>query len=249
MDNLICQVSSLDNRIRKNTFVFLKSLLSLLGQDLKAHYIAFVRKSFLNHRVMNLTGVYFSKLIFRSSLFLSASLNAQIAVNQQVEKQFDLQLFTNCLIEEMHLQFEGLKLDTSLHYILTAENIYKKNSDGTYKLGPDGKLIVLKDAQEVAGNPPCFVLRDKGKVNIRMDERMEARRIVSHYKYEILQNRRGWDVTQAGLRKMGIIRFDAIVINKNGIILYALVLDNNFDRESAIMDTVENKVFNTPKSH
>ena len=46
-------------------------------------------------------------------------------------------------------------------------------------------------------------------------------------------------VTEDGLKRLGFVEFDALAINKNGIILYALVIDNNFDRNSIIIDADE----------
>ena len=37
-------------------------------------------------------------------------------------------IFQNALIAEMRTQFPGLKLDTTLNYLLRAENQYKKNA-------------------------------------------------------------------------------------------------------------------------
>jgi hypothetical protein len=58
-------------------------------------------------------------------------------VNAQVinpEMGFDCAVFQKALVSEMQRQFKGLKLDTTLNYLLRAENEYKKNSDGTYAL-------------------------------------------------------------------------------------------------------------------
>lgn len=158
-------------------------------------------------------------------------------------KGFDVALFQKALVDEMYIQFPGLNLDTTLHYVLKAENVYEKNPDGTNKVvlaEKDGKktytYVVLKDAQDVAGNPSCFTSRDKGKVDIQKSEKEEAKRIVTGYKNEVLAGRRKIDVTEEGLSKLGYVEFDALVINKNGIILYALVIDRNFDRDSVIVD-------------
>lgn len=152
------------------------------------------------------------------------------------EKGFDMGIFQNALIAEMRTQFPGLKLDTTLNYLLRAENEYKKNADGTYAFISDRKLIILKDAQEVAGNPTCWTLRNQGNVNILNNELAEAQRIVSKYKNEVLV-KRDWPVTENGLKRLGFVEFDALAINKNGIILYALVIDNNFDYNSIMIET------------
>ena len=152
------------------------------------------------------------------------------------EKGFDMGIFQNALIAEMRTQFPGLKLDTTLNYLLRAENEYKKNADGTYAFTSDRKLIILKDAQEVAGNPTCWTLRNQGNVNILNNELAEAQRIVSKYKNEVLV-KRDWPVTENGLKRLGFVEFDALAINKNGIILYALVIDNNFDYNSIMIET------------
>ena len=47
------------------------------------------------------------------------------------DKGFDMGIFQNALIAEMRLQFPGLKLDTTLNYLLRAENEYKKNAKYT----------------------------------------------------------------------------------------------------------------------
>ena len=60
--------------------------------------------------------------------------------------------------------------------------------------------------------------------------------VASKYKNKVLV-KRDWPVTENGLKKLGFVEFDALAINKNGIILYALVIDNNFDRNSVIIDT------------
>jgi hypothetical protein len=172
-------------------------------------------------------------------LFLLAiliqKLNAQ-PINS--EKGFDMGIFQNALISEMRIQFPVLKLDTTLNYLLRAENEYKKNTDGSYAFTSDRKLIIIKDAQEVAGNPTCWPLSHKGNVNILNNELAEAKRIVSKYKNEVLV-KRDWPVTEDGLKRLGFVEFDALAINKNGTILYALVIDNNFDRNSLIIDTDE----------
>jgi hypothetical protein len=151
-------------------------------------------------------------------------------------KGFDMGIFQKSLIEEMSLQFPGLELDTTLNYVLRAENEYKKNSDGSYVFTSDRKLIIIKDAQDVADNPTCWTLINKGNVNILNNELAEAKRIVSKYKNEVLV-KRDWPVTEKGLKRLGFVEFDALAINKNGTILYALVIDNNFDRNSLIIDT------------
>ena len=152
------------------------------------------------------------------------------------EKGFDMIIFQNALIAEMGLQFPCLKLDTTLNYLLRAENEYKKNADGSYAFTSDRKLIILKEAQEVADNPTCWPLRHEGNVNILNNELAEAKRIVTKYKNEVLI-KRGWDLTENGLKKLGFVEFDALAINKNGTVLFALVIDNNFDRNSVIIDT------------
>ena len=145
-------------------------------------------------------------------------------------------IFQNALIVEMRTQFPGLKLDTTLNYLLRAENEYKKNADGSYAFTSDRKLIILKEAQEVADNPTCWPLRHEGNVNILNNELAEAKRIVSKYKNEVLV-KRDWPITENGLKRLGFVEFDALAINKNGTVLYALVIDNNFDRNSLIIDT------------
>ena len=152
------------------------------------------------------------------------------------EKGFDMIIFQNALIAEMGLQFPGLKLDTTLNYVLRAENEYKKNSDGSYIFTSDRTRIIIKDAQEVADNPTCWPMRHEGNVNILNNELAEAKRIVSKYKNEVLV-KRDWPITENGLKRLGFVEFDALAINKNGTILYALVIDNNFDRNSLIIDT------------
>jgi hypothetical protein len=154
------------------------------------------------------------------------------------DKGFDMSIFQIALISEMHIQFPGLKLDTTLNNVLRAENEYKKNTDGSFAFTSDRKLIIIKDAQEVAGNPTCWPLSHKGNVNILNNELAEAKRIVSKYKNEVLV-KRDWPVTEDGLKRLGFVEFDALAINKNGTILYALVIDNNFDRNSLIIDTDE----------
>jgi hypothetical protein len=166
---------------------------------------------------------------------LIQKLNAQ-PINS--EKGFDMGIFQTALISEMRIQFPVLKLDTTLNYLLRAENEYKKNTDGSYAFTSDRKLIIIKDAQEVAGNPTCWPLSHKGNVNILNNELAEAKRIVSKYKNEVLV-KRDWPVTEDGLKRLGFVEFDALAINKNGTILYALVIDNNFDRNSLIIDTDE----------
>lgn len=163
---------------------------------------------------------------------LMQNVNAQ-PINS--EKGFDMVIFQKSLITEMRTQFPGLKLDSTLNYILRAENEYKKNADGSNAFTSDRKLIILKDAQEVAGNPTCWTMRDKGNVNILNNELTEAQRIVTKYKNEVLV-KRGWDLKENGLKKLGFVEFDALAINKNGTILYALVIDNNLDRNSIIID-------------
>ena len=145
-------------------------------------------------------------------------------------------IFQNALIVEMRTQFPGLKLDTTINYLLRAENEYKKNADGSYAFTSDRKLIILKEAQEVAGNPTCRPLRHQGNVNILNNELAEAKRIVSKYKNEVLV-KRDWPVTEDGLKRLGFVEFDALAINKNGIILYALVIENNFDYNSIMIET------------
>ena len=135
----------------------------------------------------------------------------------------------------MRTRFPGLKLDTTINYLLRAENEYKKNADGSYAFTSDRKLIIIKDAQEVAGNPTCWPLSHKGNVNILNNELAEAKRIVSKYKNEVLI-KRDWPVTEDGLKRLGFVEFDALAINKNGTILYALVIDNNLDRNAIIVD-------------
>ena len=152
------------------------------------------------------------------------------------EKGFDMIIFQNALIAEMGLQFPCLKLDTTLNYLLRAENEYKKNSDGSYIFTSDRKRIIIKDAQEVADNPTCWPLRHEGNVNILNNELAEAKRIVSKYKNEVLV-KRDWPVNENGLKRLGFVEFDALAINKNGTVLFALVIDNNFDRNSVIIDT------------
>ena len=46
-------------------------------------------------------------------------------------------------------------------------------------------------------------------------------------------------VTEDGLKRLGFVEFDALAINKNVTFLYALVIDNNFDRNSIIIDADE----------
>ena len=152
------------------------------------------------------------------------------------DKGFDMIIFQNALIAEMGLQFPCLKLDTTLNYLLRAENEYKKNADGSYAFTSDRKLIILKEAQEVADNPTCWPLRHEGNVNILNNELAEAKRIVSKYKNEVLV-KRDWPVNENGLKRLGFVEFDALAINKNGTVLFALVIDNNFDRNSVIIDT------------
>ncbi len=169
-------------------------------------------------------------------LFLLAILIQKVnAQPKNSEKGFDMSIFQNALISEMRIQFPGLKLDTTLNNVLRAENEYKKNADGSFAFISDHKLIIVKDAQEVAGNPTCWTTRDKGNVNILNNELTEAQGIVTKYKNEILA-KRGWDVTENGLKKLGFVEFDALAINKNGTILYALVIDNNLDRNAIIVD-------------
>jgi hypothetical protein len=177
-------------------------------------------------KISLITTVFFLFLI-------GPKVNAQ-AINP--EMGFDFAVFQKALVSEMQRQFKGLKLDTTLNYLLRAENEYKKNSDGTYALTSERKLIILKDAQEVAGYPASWATREKGNVNILNNELGEAQRIVTKYKNEVLSKRRGYDVAEDGLKKLGYVEFGALVINKNGTILYALVLDNNFERNSVILD-------------
>ena len=175
-------------------------------------------------------------LIAIAAIFIASVTTAQIkAQPADTAKGFDVNVFQKALVDEMYIQFSGLSLDTTLDYVLKAENVYEKNSDGTYKLTEDRKPIVLKEAQEVAGNPSCFTSRDKGNVNILSSEKEEAKRIVAQYKNK-LKEKRNIDVTQDGLSKLGYVEFDALAINKNGTILYALVIDRNFDRNSVIVD-------------
>ena len=175
-------------------------------------------------------------LIAIAAIFITSATTAQVkAQPADTAKGFDVNVFQKALVDEMYIQFSGLSLDTTLDYVLKAENVYEKNSDGTYKLTEDRKPIVLKEAQEVAGNPSCFTSRDKGNVNILSSEKEEAKRIVAQYKNK-LKEKRNIDVTQDGLSKLGYVEFDALVINKNGTILYALVIDRNFDRNSVIVD-------------
>ena len=175
-------------------------------------------------------------LIAIAAIFIASVTTAQIkAQPADTAKGFDVNVFQKALVDEMYIQFSGLNLDTTLDYVLKAENVYEKNSDGTYKLTEDRKPIVLKEAQEVAGNPSCFTSRDKGNVNILSSEKEEAKRIVAQYKNK-LKEKRNIDVTQDGLSKLGYVEFDALAINKNGTILYALVIDRNFDRNSVIVD-------------
>jgi len=152
------------------------------------------------------------------------------------DKGFDMSIFQMALISEMHIQFPGLKLDTTLNNVLRAENEYKKNADGSFAFTSDHKLIILKDAQEVVGNPTCWTTRDKGNVNILNNKLEESQRIVAKYKNEVLAKIRGYDVTANGLKRLGFVEFDVLAINKNGTILYALVIDNNLDRSSIIID-------------
>ena len=175
------------------------------------------------------------KIIITSFLIsiIIQKLNAQ-PINS--DKGFDMIIFQNALIAEMGLQFPGLKLDTTLNYLLRAENEYKKNADGSYAFTSDRKLIILKEAQEVADNPTCWPLRHEGNVNILNNELAEAKRIVSKYKNEVLV-KRDWPVNENGLKRLGFVEFDALAINKNGTVLFALVIDNNFDRNSVIIDT------------
>ena len=79
-------------------------------------------------------------------------------------------------------------------------------------------------------------MRHQGNVNILNNELAEAKRIVSKYKNEVLV-KRDWPVTEDGLKRLGFVEFDALAINKNGIILYALVIDNNFDYNSIMIET------------
>jgi hypothetical protein len=180
------------------------------------------------------------KLIAIAAIVIASVTTAQVkAQPADTAKGFDVGLFQKALVDEMYIQFPGLNLDTTLDYVLRAENVYEKNSDGTNKLVdlPNGKktYVVLKEAQEVAGNPSCFTARDKGKATITANEKEEAKRIVTEYK-ERLVKRLAIDVTPEGLDKLGYVEFDALAINKNGIILYALVIDRNFDRNSVIVD-------------
>jgi len=181
------------------------------------------------------------KLIAIAVIIIASVTTAQVkAQPADTSKGFDVALFQKALVDEMYTQFPGLNLDTTLDYVLKAENVYEKNPDGTNKVVdlPNGKrgYVVLEDAQDVAGNPSCFTSRDKGNVNILGNEKEEAKRIVTKYKNEVLAGKRKIDVTEDGLSKLGYVEFDALVINKNGTILYALVIDRNFDRDSVIVD-------------
>ena len=172
------------------------------------------------------------KLIAIAAIVIASVTTAQVkAQPADTAKGFDVSLFQKALVDEMYIQFPGLNLDTTLDYVLRAENVYEKNSDGTNKLVdlPNGKktYVVL--------NPSCFTARDKGKASITANEKEEAKRIVTEYK-ERLVKRLAIDVTPEGLGKLGYVEFDALTINKNGIILYALVIDRNFDRNSVIVD-------------
>ena len=58
-------------------------------------------------------------------------------------------IFQNSLIVEMRTQFPGLKLDTTINYLLRAENEYKKNADGSYAFTSDRKLIILNEPKKL----------------------------------------------------------------------------------------------------
>ena len=156
----------------------------------------------------------FINLIFRAMkklaliLILSSSqlVNGQTRGLENPGKGFDFDLFQKTLIEEMGIQFEWMKEDTTISEVASSRNSKESNYH------------------------PCHVTKKGGMVDLEENEIDQAKRLVSEYK-EYLYNSPYFGGEKA-LRKY-YSDFSAIATEQlGGLIRYGIVVDNNISRES-----------------
>jgi hypothetical protein len=146
------------------------------------------------------------KIAFLFALFISITANAQIDAIENGKNGFDFDLFQKTLTEEMIVHFDWMKEDTSINFAARATS------------------------QKEANYIPCFVTRKVGMVNLDENEVDQAKRLVSQYKEELLNDR--YLGGEEALRKY-YVEFAAVATKQyGGLIRYGLIVDNNFVRES-----------------
>ena len=146
------------------------------------------------------------KFAFIFLLFLSCASNAQTNALVNPEEGFNFELFQSTLIEEMKVQFDWMKEDTSINFAARATS------------------------QKEANYIPCFVTRKVGMVNLEENEIDQAKRLVLQYKEDLLNDK--YLGGEEALKKY-YVEFAAVATQQyGGLIRYGLIVDNNFVRES-----------------
>lgn len=130
-------------------------------------------------------------------------------VNAQ-SKGFNTKVFQKSLIKEMAIQFPGFKLDTTLNSVLRAKNQEEANSS-------------------------VYVMKKGGNPNIQKDEKEEAKRVVAEYKKGLEERAFSYN----DLVRCHFSEFSALVTKVNGSVRYALIVDNNFTKESVEVNVDE----------
>jgi hypothetical protein len=130
-------------------------------------------------------------------------------VNAQ-SKGFNTKVFQKALIKEMAIQFPGFKLDTTLNNVLRAKTQEEANSS-------------------------VYVMKKGGNANIQKDEKEEAKRVVAEYKKGL----EGRTFSYNDLVRCHFSEFSALATKVNGSVRYALIVDNNFTKESVEVNVDE----------
>ena len=130
-------------------------------------------------------------------------------VNAQ-SKGFNTSVFQKALIKEMTIQFPGFKLDTTLNSVLRAKTQEEANSS-------------------------VYVMKKGGNANIQKDEKEEAKRVVTAYKERLAER----CFNDSNFKINGFVEFAALATKVNGSVRYALIIDNNFTKESVEVNADE----------
>lgn len=159
-------------------------------------------------------------LVLIIALTIGTIANAQTKEVKPTTKGFDYELFQKELTEQMKEQFSWMSEDTTINFAARARS------------------------QEEAGYPICYGSKKGGMVNLKENEKDQAKRLVSEYKQYLLNSPYFGETTI----KKYYVEFSAVAtIQPDGLIRYGFVIDNNITREgiveesNKILDSVENR--------
>ena len=147
------------------------------------------------------------KLALVLVLALATSANAQTKGIENPSKGFNFELFQKTLTSEMLSQFPGMVEDTTNNFAARATS------------------------QEEAGFPICYGSKRGGMVNLKENEKDQAKRLVSEYKQYLFDSPYFGETTI----KKYYVDFSAVAtLQYGGLIRYGFIVDNNITRESII---------------